>query len=343
MRLLIVKLTSLGDVIHALPAVTDAANALPLLEVDWMVDEAFAEVPAWHPTVRRVVTAPLRRWQRTWRTREARAEAIAFIRDLRRERYDLVIDAQGTIKSGAMTLAARGVRAGYDTRSIREPLASGAYRRRHRVSRKLHAVERIRRLFAAEFAYPLPPTAPDYGLRPAWSPGQVTGRDILFLHGATWTNKRWPEAHWSTLARLVADDGYVVNVPAHGDAERARAAAMIEGIGSGIVLPPLSLTDIAERLRGAAGAVAVDTGLAHLAAALGVPNVTLFGPTDPALSGALGANQGNLAADFMCAPCGQRTCTYEGQAVVQPACFGALPPQTVWTTLRHTMERATSA
>lgn len=342
MRLLIVKLTSLGDVVHALPAVTDAATALPLLEIDWMVDEAFAEIPAWHPAVKRVLSPPLRRWQTSWRTPATRSEVIAFIRELRRERYDLVIDAQGTIKSGAMTLAARGVRAGYDTRSIREPLASGAYGRRHRVSRDLHAVERIRRLFAAEFAYPVPRTAPDYGLRPVWSPDRVTGNDILLLHGATWANKRWPEAYWATLARLAADDGYAVHLPAHGVEERRRAAAIVESAGAGTILSPASLSDIAGRLGHAAGAVAVDTGLAHVAAALGVPTVTLFGPTDPALSGARGDNQQNLAADFLCAPCRQRTCTYQGKTTVEPACFGTMPPQAVWAALRETMKRATN-
>ncbi len=295
MKVLVVKLSSLGDVIHTLPALTDAAAALPASGFDWVVEEAFAEVPAWHPAVDRVLPVAIRRWRRRplrdftgpeWR--QARAA-------LRTRAYDAVIDAQGLIKSALVTRLARGPRFGPDRRSAREGLASLAYDRGLPLPRDLHAVQRTRLLFARALGYPLPAGPPDYGLRGRLQPESgPTPRDLLFFHGTARAEKLWPEEHWRELTRLAAARDFRVGLPWGNAAERERAQRIAVGCADVAALPPLDLTALAGRLLRARGAVAVDTGLAHLAAALAVPGVTLYGPTSPRLVGTLGPNQVHL-------------------------------------------------
>jgi heptosyltransferase-1 len=330
-RLLIVKTSSLGDVVHTFPALTDAAAALPGLVVDWAIEPAFAEIAALHPAVRRTIPVPLRslRGPAGWR---ALPDAL---RQLRAERYDAVIDAQGLLKSAAVALAARGPRHGYDGESAREPAAALAYRRRHAVSRRLHAIERTRALFAATLGYPAPATPPDAGLAGRFAAGPAEP-SVLVVHGTTWPTKHWPDAHWRALAALARADGYAVRVPSHGAAERARAEALAaEGA---IIVPPGGLADMARAIAASAGVIAVDTGLAHLAAALGKPTVTLYGPTSAALTGARGAAAANLSVGKETCPnlpCLSRACLIAPERSAAPPCLEALAPEAVWAAFRE--------
>lgn len=342
MHVLIVKTSSLGDVIHTLPAVTDANRALPGIRCDWVVEEAFQAVPGWHPAVDRVIPVALRRWRRDWRSALG-GEWRTFQRQLRACRYDAVIDAQGLLKSAWLTRLARGPRHGPDRASAREPLAALTYRYRHRVATDRHAVDRIRRLFAASLGYTPPDSPPDSGIDRTRLPAAPQDRYLVFLHGTTWPSKHWPESYWLALARLAGQQGLRVRLPWYGDAERARAERIAAAGDHVLLLERLDLAGIAGVLAGAAGVVGVDTGLAHLAAALGVPGVTLYGPTSPALTGALGPRQSNLDVEFVCAPCRQRHCTYDGPAIVEPACFGQLPPQRVMDTLLAQMSSSDTA
>lgn len=326
MRILIVKLTSLGDLIHTFPALTDAAAALPQARIDWLVDHSLAGVPGWHPAVVRTRSVQLRQWQ----TRQV----IRSLRHLRRLRYDLIIDAQGLIKSALTARLVHGPVAGYDRHSIREPLASHAYQQRYAVSRDWHAIRRIRHLFAQALGYPVPETQPDYGLTEY--PTVATSEHILLLHGASWSNKWWPTDYWVQLIRLIGSEAPVL-LPGHTLQEQARAQQIVQQAGSGQVLPPLSLDALYQQIAACRGVVGLDSGLAHLAAALAVPAVTLYGPTQVSLSGAIGPYQTNLCSDFACAPCLRRTCHYTGPATVQPACFAPLTPGRVWQQLQHQM------
>ena len=189
--------------------------------------------------------------------------------------------------------------------------------------------------FAAALAFPVPETVADYGLDGARLFRAVRDpRRLMFLHGTTWTTKHWPEAYWLELARIAANAGYSVRLP-WGNAEEKARAERIAAVAPGAVtvLPRLNLRGVAEELSACAGAVAVDTGLGHLAAALAVPTVSLYGPTNPELTRAYGRNQAHLAAQFPCAPCLQKTCTYAGDSEVQPACFSRLPPEPVFAAL----------
>ena len=338
MRILIVKLSSLGDLIHTFPALTDAAAAVPQAQFDWLVDQSFAEVPVWHSAVNQVISLDLREWRKQPRAAWQSGAFRTFVRRLRRHPYDLIIDAQGLLKSALPAALARGPVVGYDRHSIREVIACIGYRQRYAVSRDWHAIQRIRSLFAQALGYPLGTEPADYGL----SLCRATlpqSPNIMLLHGASWSNKVWPVAYWVELARLASTLGEVV-VPGHTPGEQVRAQQIVDGAGTGRILPPLALDDMAKQIATSTAVVGLDSGLAHLAAALQVPAVTLYGPTEVGLSGAIGKHQCNLASQFSCAPCMRRTCHYTGESAVFPACFAELTPAQVWQQLQQQMANA---
>ncbi len=292
-----IKTSSMGDVIHTLPALTDALRAMPGLRFDWVVEEAFAEIPGWHPAVARVIPVGLRRWRRDlWHTlrtapwRELKAS-------LREQHYTAAVDAQGLLKSAWIGLLQPAPRMGYDCRSAREPLSALLYQQRFTVPGKQHAVERVRQLLAQALRYPLPATPPDYGIDTRRLPaGAAVGRNLVFLHATTRPDKHWPEPLWHELCDLALGAGYAVRLPWADALARERAERIADGRAGVEVLPRMGLTEVAGVLNQATAAVAVDTGLGHLAAALGVPCVSLYGATDPGLIGALGRRQVHLSS-----------------------------------------------
>jgi heptosyltransferase-1 len=293
---LLVKTSSLGDVIHTLPALTDAQRAIPGIQFDWVVEEGFAEIPAWHPAVAQVIPVAIRRWRKhplqTLRTGEWRR----FKARLRETHYDLVIDAQGLLKSAWLTRYVKAPVAGLDRDSIREPLASRFYDRRYAVPRERHALERVRQLFAQALGYSIPEMIADYGLDRSQlaTPGEQPY--LLFLHGTTWPSKHWPEAYWRQLAERMSEFGWAIRLPWGNAEEKARAERIAQGLPSASVLPRLNLGGVAKVVAGARACVAVDTGLGHLAAALDVPSISLYGPTLPGRVGAYGRSQVHLCA-----------------------------------------------
>ena len=332
MRTLIIKTSSLGDVLHTLPAVTDAAAQCPGMRFDWVVEEAFAEVPAWHAAVDDVIPVALRRWKhRPFRVLRL-GEPQAAVRHIRQREYDQVIDAQGLMKSAVMTRFARGPRAGLDRRSAREALASYACDRRIPVARNLHAVTRVRQLFATALDYPIPDTAADYGIKANFTPGERQPY-LVFLHGTTWPTKHWPEPYWVQLTAMASAAGLRVKIPWGNKTEHQRAERIASASGAVEVLPQMTLSELAAVIVSATAVVGVDTGLVHLAAALGTPCITMYGSTDPGLIGTLGESQAQLRAAFSCSPCQQRICSYTGKSDVFPACYGTLDAHRVWAEL----------
>ncbi|HKI75208.1 MAG TPA: lipopolysaccharide heptosyltransferase I [Pseudomonadales bacterium] len=337
MKVLIVKMSSLGDVVHTLPAVTDAAKYCPHVEFDWVVEEDFAAIPAMHPSVNKVLKVAIRRWRK--HISSAGGEFGAFLRGLRNEKYDLIIDAQGLIKSAAITRIAKGSRVGLDWQSAREPLASLAYARKLNVQKGIHAIERVRRLFAGALGYSVPNTPADFGLRRT---GQGERNEVIFLHGTTWASKHWPEELWTQLAGLLHERGLGVAI-AHGNAEEQsrakRIAAQVEGVR---VLPSLNLEALVDEMAGSAGVITVDSGPGHLAAATGVPLVGLYGPTDPTLTGPYGQRHRVLASHHLpCIPCLQEECRYRGvimPGTPLPPCFSPLTPERVRDALFELIE-----
>ncbi|BBH48465.1 lipopolysaccharide heptosyltransferase I [Pseudomonas sp. KU43P] len=338
MRVLIIKTSSLGDVIHTLPALTDAAHAIPGIRFDWVVEEGFAEIPSWHPAVDRVIPVAIRRWRKNlWQTLKS-GEWKAFKQRLREHKYDLVIDAQGLVKSAWLTRYVKAPVAGLDRYSAREGLASRFYDRRLSVAVGQHAVERVRQLFAMALAYDLPEGIGNYGLDLDRLQLPPAAPYVVFLHGTTWATKHWPEAYWRELAERLGRRKLQVRLPWGNPAEKARAERIAQGLNNCQVLPKLNLAGVARVLAAAKACVAVDTGLGHLAAALDVPTISLFGPTNPGLTGAYGRVQVHQASDFPCAPCLQKKCTYKPSADdlrrfdlkrEWPLCFTRLNPEHV--------------
>ncbi|MDM7323068.1 MAG: lipopolysaccharide heptosyltransferase I, partial [Gammaproteobacteria bacterium] len=228
MRILIVKTSSLGDVVHMLPALTDAARAIPGLTADWVVEEGFAAVPSWHPAVARILPIALRRWRKRLGEATAWRELAAARQALGQTTYDAVIDSQGLLKSALFARWARGPRWGYDQSSCREPLASLFYTHRVHVPRGLHAIERSRRLLAAALGYPLNDAAVDYGLStlaerfPPSLPG-LPERYVVALHGTSRIDKEWPEAYWIAVGLALAQHGLALLLPWGNPREHERA------------------------------------------------------------------------------------------------------------------------
>ena len=154
--------TSPGDVVHHMPAVTDARKAHPDATFSWLVEEAFAPLVRLHPAIDTVIPVDSRRWRKSLYAPATIAEIRASFRNIRAQRYDEVVDTQGLLRTAILTRAARGMRHGYDASSVREPLASLFYDVRHRVERDMHAVERNRILSGLALGY-APDEAPDFG------------------------------------------------------------------------------------------------------------------------------------------------------------------------------------
>lgn len=337
MRVLIIKTSSMGDIIHTLPAVTDAALLFPHIVFDWVVEENFAEIPGWHPRVAEIIPVAVRRWRKALFSRKTRQEWRLFRQVLRKNHYDLILDAQGLTKSAWLALNARGKRVGLNSRSSRDPLSALFYQRTYSVDPAQHAVARVRHLFSQALGYPNPVTAPDYGIPPSYFSNQKKPDPYLvFLHGTTWATKHWPEHYWIELAKKVADHGFKIKLLWGNPVEKERAHRIALHCPTAEILPRLSLKEIASVLSDAKAIVAVDTGFGHLAAALNVPTISLYGPTDPILTGAYGPSQTHLAVQFPCAPCLGRECTFNQSALypVNPPCFSTLTPERVWRTLR---------
>ncbi len=333
MRVLIVKTSSLGDLVHCFPALSDAARAIPGIRFDWVAEQAFAGLPSLHPAVERVIPIGLRRWRKNWRRAWRKGEIQRFWRDLRRDEYDCVIDAQGLLlKSAWVARAAHGPSAGYDRHSARDRWVGGMYHGAHAIARDQHAIVRNRQLFAAVLGYALDAAEPDFGLRV--EARHVDKPYLVFLHATTWPSKHYPDLYWAELTHYAAQAGLPAAMPWHGPMERVRIESIRDRGGKPVLPARMELSELAAFLAGARAVIGVDSGLTHLAAALGRPTLGLYGPTAPGLSGVVGQRARNLRADFPCAPCMRRDCDYRGEAERHPACFTTLPPGEVWEAMR---------
>jgi heptosyltransferase-1 len=289
---LFVKTSSLGDVIHHMPALSEAHARRPAFRFAWVVEESFAPLVRLHPAVADVIPVASRRWRRaplgssTWR------EVGEFWRRLRAQDYDAVIDTQGLIRSALITRAAHGRRHGYDTRSIRERAASPFYDVRHSVARAQHAIARNRSLTGLALGYS-PEGPPDYGLDRAKLALPSPDRYALLLHATAEPNKEWPVEHWIALGQSLRARDLRLVLP-WGTAREQERSRVIATALPGAEVPGLQPLDAVARLiAGAALVVGVDTGLLHLAGALGVPLVGIFVGSEPGLTGPLG--QGPIA------------------------------------------------
>ena len=290
MRVLIVKTSSMGDVVHALPAISDMAQALPGIQIDWLVEKGFAAIPAQHRAVQHVITLQWRKWRKSLRAPDTKTAVQAWRAEMNQHRYDLIIDMQGLLKSVGFACFANGPRAGYDWHSIREPLASLFYQKRARVSRNLHAVDRCRQLAAQLMDYPLPQTPPDFGLHRnncSWQP-EGSAHFAVLIPCASRPEKLWPQADWIAVGRHFASQGLAIAVMWGSPEEQTRAQEIAQAIG-GVVPPFLTVAEAANTLAHAQIVVGLDTGLTHIAAAHGRTTVGIYCDHEPGLAGITGS------------------------------------------------------
>jgi heptosyltransferase-1 len=298
-NIVLIKTSSLGDVLHNLPVVTDIRRHLPDARIDWVVEESFAALPALHPAVQHIIPVAMRRWRRSWWA--ARSEMQAVCRKLRDGHYDLALDTQGLLKSALITHCTRTERCGYDWGSAREPLASWFYDCTYSIAKDQHAVERNRQLAAAALGYSVAGT-PDYGIRTPdvalpWLPDKPYA---VLLHATSRDDKLWAEQNWIALGKHLHQAGVRAVLPWGSEQEKARSERLCAAIPDAVCAPRLDLNEAAALLGRARAVAGVDTGLSHLAAALDVPTVGIYTATDPGLTGlyagARAVNLGGKAA-----------------------------------------------
>lgn len=287
MHALLVKTSSLGDVVHNLPVVADIQRHNPDAVIDWVVEEAFADIPRMHPGVHRVIPLAIRRWRKQLFTTTTWREMAEFRRALREDFYDIVLDTQGLVKSAVIArqaeLAVNGRRLGYTAEAAREPFAARFYDAGFVIPKNAHAVERNRWLAAAALGYTLDGTL-DYGisavpLAAGWLPAMSYA---VLLTGTSRADKLWPESDWVALAKALNTP---VILPAGSADERERVQRLAAQIPHSLAAPPLGIAELAGLLSGARIVVGLDTGLTHLAAALNKPAVAVFSGSDPELTG----------------------------------------------------------
>lgn len=339
-KVLVVKLSSLGDVVHCLPALADAAQILDEIVFDWVVEEAFEAIPENCNHVRSVIPVALRRWRKTPWSPNVWKEFAGFRNRLREEEYDFVIDAQGLMKSALVARMSRGRVYGFDRNSAREPLSSLLYQIKIPVNPDEHAIERLRQLFACALSY-----APDrkksydknlisYALKNSAIAGK---RQIFLLHGTTWSSKEWPIEYWIQLAKIVVEAGYEPCLTWGNELERQRCELIADNQAEICILPKMELKELIKELASMSGVIAVDTGLGHMSAALNLPVVSIYGSTDPLLTGIRGLNVSILTDQLLdCRPCRKKKCIYENipnSGKIHPPCYESIKPEEVWRKL----------
>ncbi len=286
--ILFIKTSSLGDVIHQMPALTEARRRLPQARFSWVVEEAFAPLVRLHPAVDDVIAVATRRWRERLLAPRTRSEIASFVRALRRRDYDEIIDTQGLFfKSALIARLARGRRHGYAVGSVRERAAALCYDRRHEVARDLHAVARNRLLTGRALGYAPEGTA-DFGLVRARLAEAAGAPYAILLHATARAEKEWPEASWIALAQALQQRGVSLVLPWGTAAERARGERVAASLADARVPDRQPLDRMARLIAGASFVIGVDTGLLHLAAALGVPLVAIFVGSEPGLTGPIG-------------------------------------------------------
>ena len=281
MRVLLVKLSSLGDVVHSLPAAMDLQAQVPDVQIDWVVEPAFAPLLKLCPAVQRIIPCNLRQWRKSFWQANTRRAWQAFKQDLQATDYDAVIDLQGLTKSALISrlailtpngkryaMANRTEGSGYEapTRWVADEAIPCEWHS--------HALDRGRHMCAQALGYALP-TLVQAGLQ-ATPHTEVLAQTVALVHGSSRADKAWPLAHWQTLAHALQQQGFVVALPYANDGELQTAQAVASACPSAVIWPRCDLVELTHRLAACAGVVGVDSGVSHIAVALGLPHVQIY-------------------------------------------------------------------
>jgi heptosyltransferase I len=332
-RILLVKLSSFGDVLHTLPALEALRSAYPAAHITWLVEAAYAPLLAGHPALDEVWEAPrLHASELLAGANPARLRRLLHL--LRARRFDLVLDVQGLLKSAVWVALARSPRKiGYD--QTREGSYLVLTERVPPFDPEAHAV--LRYLNLAHYLG-APPALPRFrlglglGVDTTVLVPEAAAAPLAVLHpGARWASKRWPPASWARVAEWLNQQGFQVAIT--GSRADAELALSITGQSPASIVNLTGCTSLAELaaiLRWARLAVTTDTGVMHLAAALATPAVALFGPTAPWRTGPYGEGHRVVRLELPCSPCFKRRCP-------DPRCLHDLTPQMVVAACEKTL------
>jgi heptosyltransferase I len=289
MRILLVKLSSLGDVVHTLPVVQDILAAMPDAQIDWVVEKAFAPLLSEVKGINRIIPCELRRWRKSFWTAQTRSDWRAFKADLHTHSYDAVIDLQGLTKSAVVARLAKLTPQGKRYAMANQTDGSG-YEAPTRwaadvaiaMKPHIHAVARGRLLAAIALGYSADSAkkVPNYGLKIPVAQSiraRAAPKKVAFIHGTSRQNKTWPVSNWVELGQRLMASGYQITLVHGNAAELATSQDITAQLGSSaVVLPLLALDDLAQELAQCAGAIGVDSGVSHIAVALGLPHVQIY-------------------------------------------------------------------
>lgn len=322
MRVLIVKISALGDVVHALPVLSYLSQVFPGLEIDWVVERSFAPLLEGNPLVSTVIPVSFRTWRKSPLSRETISSVRGVVAALRGREYDIVFDIQGNIKSGIVTwLTGSTRRYGFDEGGVREypnlwfttnhvPLRKGDH---HIVDRALRVVSTPfgRDFRSLSLTTDIPTSPEDDEMAELFLATLADGPVILIHPGTTWETKKWYEKGWVDLGKRILrhrPESTLLFSWGNGD-EREAAERIIRGVGrSARLLPKLSLSGLAAFIKQVHLVVGPDTGPIHMAAAVGTPSVSLFRATDGRRNAPRGADHRFVQAPMSCAGCLATSC-----------------------------------
>ena len=290
----------MGDLMHALPALTEAKEHIEDISFDWVVDTNFASVPSWHLSVDKIITTDHRNWKKQLFSKNSRKSLRGVINQINDNNYDLVVDMQNNLKSAFISYLCKHDVVGLDSKSAREYPAHLAYSKRINVDKKLHAIERQKKILGDALGYEYEQGPINYGASfNAFIKPNITLPDKYFVlvQNASWITKQWSIGNWQQLILYLEDKGIVMLLPSGNleELEKAKEICSVSEKAQAIDLMPLD--EIAYMVQHADFCICSDTGLAHLSALTGTPSITLYGPTKTSLIGTMGINQNHLIGD----------------------------------------------
>ena len=287
----------MGDLMHALPALTEAKEHIEDISFDWVVDTNFASVPSWHPSVDKIITTDHRNWKKQLFSKNSRKSLKGVINQINENNYDLVVDMQNNLKSAFISYLCKHDVVGLDSKSAREYPAHLAYSKRINVDKKLHAIERQKKILGDALGYEYEQGPINYGASfNTFTKPNITLPDKYFVlvQNASWITKQWSIGNWQQLILYLEDKGIVMLLPSGNleELKKAKEICSVSEKAQAIDLMPLD--EIAYMVQHADFCICSDTGLAHLSALTGTPSITLYGPTKTSLIGTMGINQNHL-------------------------------------------------
>ena len=284
----------MGDLMHALPALTEAKENIQDISFDWVVDKNFSSVPSWHPLVNNIITTDHRNWKKHLFSKQSRDSLKSSINQINSGNYDLVVDMQNNLKSAFISYLTKHDVVGMDAKSAREYPAHLSYSRKIKIKKELHAIQRQKRLLGEALGYTSDENKVDYGA----SYNNFTKPNInlpnkycVLVQNASWVTKQWSVQNWQDLIKYLDEKNIPMLLPSGNlnEYERAKEICSISNKAEAIEIMPLN--EIAYIIKNAEFCICSDTGLAHLSALTGTPSITLYGPTKTSLIGTYGKSQ----------------------------------------------------